>query len=116
MSGHAAPMSIRTLFAMLIAVALLVAPAVTGVAMAGSPHHQMEMTEPSDCQTPPASSGDHQKMAGKNCCIAMCMAVAITPSVPAELSPQRRQIAEFASPKAFHGLLAEIATPPPRGS
>src|SRR5438445_8913670 len=116
MSGHAAPTSIRKLCAMLIALALLVAPGVTGVAMAASPHHQMEMTEASHCQTPPASSGDHQKMAGKNCCIAMCTAVAVTPSAPAELSPPRRQIAEFASPKAYHGLLAEIATPPPRRS
>ena len=81
--------------------------------MAAAPHHDMQMMEAGHCQTPPSHSGDH-KMGGKNCCIAMCMAVAVAPSMPAETAPLREQVAQFASAKAYHGLPAEIATPPPR--
>jgi len=71
------------------------------------------MMEAGHCQSPPSSPGDH-KMGGKSCCIAMCMALAVTPSTPAECSPQRRQVAQFTPPAAYHGTLSEIATPPPR--
>jgi hypothetical protein len=107
--------NIRKLFAVILALAVLVAPGVTGAAMAASPHHGMPMMEAGHCHTPPASSGDH-KMGGKSCCIAMCMALAVAPSAPAETAVPRQQIAEFAAPKVYHGLPAEIATPPPRRS
>jgi hypothetical protein len=55
-------------------------------------------------------------MGGKNCCISMCTAVAIPPSAPAETAEVRQQIAQFVPPKTYHGLLTEIATPPPRHS
>ena len=113
MSAYARLVSIRKLFAVILALAVLVAPGVTGAAMAATPNHQMPMMEAGHCHTPPASSGEH-KMGGKSCCIAMCMALAVAPSAPTEMAPPRQQIAEFAPPKAYHGLLAEIATPPPR--
>jgi hypothetical protein len=105
-------MSIRKLFAFLVALAVLFAPGMAGAAMA-APHHDMQMMGAGHCQAPPARSGDH-KMSGKNCCIAMCMAVAVAPSTPAETSPLRQQMAQFAAPAAYHGLPTEIATPPPR--
>lgn len=109
-------MSIRKLFAILVALSVLFAPAVTGAAMAAAPHHSMQMIAAGHCQAPPAKSDDHDKMGGKNCCISMCTAVAVAPSAPAETTEPRQQIAEFIPPKTYHGLLTEIATPPPRRS
>lgn len=116
MSAYAASVSIRKLFAVLVALAVFVAPSVNGAAMAASTHHTMQMMEAGHCEAPP-SSGDHRhKMDGKSCCISMCMAVAVVPAVPAETTTLRQPVAQFAPPKAYHGLPAEIATPPPRGS
>lgn len=109
-------MSIRKLFAILVALSVLFAPAVTGAAMAAARHHAMQMMEGGHCQAPPARSADHDKMDGKNCCISMCTAVAVAPSTPAEAAGPRQQVAQFVSPRTYHGLLAEIATPPPRQS
>ena len=116
MRSYATVVSIRKLFAILVALSVLFAPAVTGAAMAAAPHHDIQMMEGGHCQAPPSKSADHDKMGGKNCCIAMCTAVAVAPSAPAEATGLRQQIAQFVPPKAYHGLLAEIATPPPRHS
>ena len=104
------------LFALVLALAVLLAPGVTSAAMAASPYHDMALMEAGHCQMLPSSDGHHKKMDGKSCCIAMCMALAVAPSTPAEASPPRQQIAGFVAPKTYHGLLAEIATPPPRHS
>lgn len=116
MRSYAIIVSIRKLFAILVALSVLFAPAVTGAAMAAAPHHDMQMMEGGHCQAPPSKSADHDKMGGKNCCISMCTAVAVAPSTPAEATGVRLQLAQFALPKTYHGLLAEIATPPPRHS
>ena len=113
MSAYVRLVSIRRLFAFVLAVSVLFAPGVASAALAAAPHHDMQMMQAGHCQTPPSHSGDH-KMGGKNCCIAMCMAVAVAPSTPAENAPLGEQVAQFASPQAYHGLPAEIATPPPR--
>src|SRR5437764_12059482 len=109
-------MSIRALFAILVAIAVLLAPTISGAAMAAAPHHGMEMMEAGHCQSPPSNNGHHDRTDGKSCCIAMCMALAVAPSAPAEISPSREQMAQFAAPQAYRGLPAEIATPPPRHS
>ena len=116
MRSYATTVSIRKLFAILVALSVLSAPSITGAAMAAAPHHDMQMMEGQHCQAPPSKSGDHDKMGGKNCCISMCTAVAVAPSAPAETTGPRQQVAEFVPPKTYHGLLAEIATPPPRHS
>jgi hypothetical protein len=108
-------MSVRRLFALLAALSVLFSPAVTAAAMAASPHHQMQMMEAGHCQMPAHGSASHDKM-GKSCCIAMCMAVAVEPTAPAAASPLPQQIAQFAAPRTYVGVPAEIATPPPRGS
>jgi hypothetical protein len=46
----------------------------------------------------------------------MCIAVAVAPSAPAAISPQRQQVAQFALPAVYRSTLSEIATPPPRFS
>lgn len=109
-------MSIRKLLAILIALALLFAPGVTGAAMAAAPNHGIEMMEAGHCQAPMSGTGHHDQSDGKSCCIAMCMAVAVAPSAPAAISPQRQQVAQFALPAVYRGTLSEIATPPPRFS
>ncbi len=116
MRSYAIFVSVRRLFAIFVAISVLFAPAVTTTAMAAAPDHGMQMMDAGHCQAPPAKSSDHGKMDGKNCCISMCTAVAVAPSVPAETAQPRRQTHQFVAPKAYHGLLAEIATPPPRHS
>ena|SRR6266540_683833 len=109
-------MSIGKLFAILVALSVLIAPGVSGAAMAASPHHKMQVMEAGHCEAPPASSGSRDKMAGKSCCISMCEAVAVEPSAPTAISLLRRHMAQFAIPRTYHGHLSEIATPPPRHS
>jgi len=116
MRSYAITVSIRKLFAILVALSVLFAPAVTGAAMAAAPYHDMQMMEGGHCQAPPSKPADHDKMGGKNCCISMCTAVAVAPSAPAEAATLLEQVVQFVPPKAYRGLLAEIATPPPRHS
>jgi hypothetical protein len=112
MSPYARLVSVRKILGILVALSVLFAPGVAGAAMA-SPHHDMQMMGAGHCQTPPASTGDHEK-ADKSCCIAMCMAVAIAPSAPFDLSMPRQQVAQFPAPVAYDSGPHEIATPPPR--
>ena len=113
MIPYARIVPIRKIFAIFVALSVLFAPAVAGAAMV-TPHHDMQMMEAGHCQAPPSSSGDHQKMGGKSCCIAMCMAVAVTASAQSEVDMPRRQVAQFAFLVTYTGTPEEIATPPPR--
>src|SRR4051794_6314105 len=112
MRAYACLVSIRKLFAVLVALAGLFAPGGTGAAMAAHPHHHMQMMEAGHCETPPANSGDHQKMTGKSCCFAMCIALAVTPSAPTEAVELAHAATYFAVPQSWQGFLGEIATPP----
>ncbi|MDP9422052.1 MAG: hypothetical protein M3Q19_04320 [Pseudomonadota bacterium] len=109
-------MSHRSLFAMLIAFAMLFAPLAlqSGAAMAMAPaDHHAQMMESGHCGEQPAKSQDGKTM-DKSCCAAMCAAVAVAPSVKAEphvLTPsaQRPALDQFQ-----HSFIAELPTPPPR--
>ena len=110
-------MSIRKLFAMLVAFAVLFAPSVAyaSMPMAMSSHHDLQMMEMGHCETPPASSGDHHKSDGMTCCMSMCMAIGIAPDAPVALAEEPSPAMLYAPVRVFwHGRLAEIATPPPR--
>lgn len=107
-------MSIRKLFALLVALAVLFAPGVTGAAMAAAPDHHMQVMEAGHCEAPPSSAGHHDKMGGKSCCISMCMAVAIAPTARAIDHEVAHAPATFVIPALHLAYLAEIATPPPR--
>lgn len=111
-------MGMRRLFAILVAFSVLFAPSVAAAAERGMTmdDHEMQMIEMGHCQAPPSGHANHDKNAGHGCCIAMCMALAVTPSALAQTSPLRQQIAGFAPPKSYHGLPAEIATPPPKSA
>lgn len=107
-------MRIRNLLVILVALSVLFGPGVTAVAMA-STHHDMQIMTPGHCQAPPSTAAHHQKMGGKNCCIAMCMAVAIpAPGPSSEVHAPPQQIAVFGHPTLYTGSPHEIATPPPR--
>lgn len=96
----------------MIALSVLLAPPVAGVAMAASPDH-MAMIGMGHCETPPITAG-HDKMAGNGCCISVCMAAAVMPSGPLEVRLPRQQITEFVLLRAYRSTPARIATPPPR--
>ena len=110
-------MRIQKLFAILFALAVLFAPAFSrfDAAYAAVPNHRAQLMDSGHCQMPPSQSGDHDK-AAKDCCISMCMAVAIAPAVPAQQSDLKPVPAVFAVPTIHLPYLGEIATPPPRAS
>lgn len=114
MHGHFHLTSVRRLFAIVLALSVLFAPAVTVAVMAAAPHQDMQMMEAGHCQAAPSSAGHHDRMDGKGCCISMCTAIAVAPSTPADTRLLRQEGVEFALPKTYHGLHGEIATPPPR--
>ena len=109
--------SLRPLFATLIAAAMLFAPLAmqSGSAMAMPPgDHHAQMMEKGHCGDQPAN-GEDGKM-GKSCCVAMCMGVAVTVAVQIETLAFKRLI-DPPSPEVFrHSYLAKLATPPPRGA
>jgi hypothetical protein len=107
--------TVRTIFAALIALAVLFAPsAVAAEHMAAMPGHDMLMMDMGHCDGP-SSKSDH-KAAGKSCCISMCMAVAITPEGRASDCGAEQRATYFAQSAWWHGYLGEIATPPPRSA
>ena len=114
------PVNIRNLFGILLALAVLFAPALTsaGAAYAAVPEHQIQMMDAGHCTSAPSGnhekSGSHDKSMTKSCCIAMCMALAVAPSAPAISELPKRIVLVFLAPSFRIGLPAEIATPPPR--
>jgi hypothetical protein len=114
MRPYGPPVSVPKLFAMLIALAVLIAPSATYAAMpaAMAAHHGMQMMEMGHCESPPGDS--HGKAPVKSCCMSMCMAVAITPDAPVSSVEPKHISTYFAVPTSWHGYLSEIATPPPR--
>lgn len=114
MSAPLQSLALHKLFAILLAVAVLFAPSVAHASMmagAATPH-QTQMMEMGHCDSMPGKS--HDKAPVKSCCIAMCMAVAISPAMPAGVATLQQTPAYFAVPTSWHGHLGEIATPPPR--
>lgn len=111
-------MGLRNILAAMVALAVLLAPSISYAAMpmAATPDHGMQMMEMGHCQTPPSKRGDLDKAGGDRCCMAVCMAVAVTPPAPsAEVEPVH-SATYFIVPQSWHGYLGEIATPPPRGA
>jgi hypothetical protein len=118
MRPYASSVSVQRLFAILVALSMLLSPAAARadeLALAAF-HPEMQLMEMGHCQMPPSGSSDHEKSTGKSCCISMCMAVAIQPSAPgterfAQVAPASFGIS------SFHALSpGEIATPPPKFS
>lgn len=108
-------MDVRRILSIFVALSVLFAPSFTraGAAFAAAPDHQARMMEAGPCKMPPANSADH-KAPAKSCCMAMCMAVAVTPEAPARGLGVKHAASYFAVPSYWHGFFGEIATPPPR--
>ena len=115
MRAYHPSMGTRPLLAFMAMIAVLFASALTGTAAASAATmtHDTQMMEMGHCSSPPAEQHDGKGMA-KTCCIAMCTAVAVAPTAPAQPGEIHHQASYFAVPTSWHGFLAEIATPPPR--
>ena len=108
--------SLRPLFATLIAAAMLFAPlamqAGSAMAMAPADHHA-QMMDKGHCGDQPAE-GEDGKMMGKSCCVAMCTGVAVSAAVPMETLAFARIVDRPSLEVFHHSYLAKLATPPPR--
>lgn len=108
-------MTLRRLFALLFAVAMMAAPlGMPAMAEAAVPasHHDMTGGESGHCDEQPRPD-QPGKAADKSCCAAMCVAVVVPVGAGelADFHPPR----ERPAPDRFRrGYLGEIATPPPR--
>ena len=109
-------MSIHRLFAILVALTVLVAPAFTraGEAFAAVPDHHAQMLTTGHCQDATPGSEQEEGSAAQSCCIAMCMAVAATPPTALAEKDLLHSPAVYIARAFKMGLPAEIATPPPR--
>lgn len=118
MRAYPHPMSIKWFFAILVAAAVLFAPAFSraGGAFAAVPNHHAQTMEASHCNAPPSEPGDHDKAPAKSCCIAMCTGIAIAPASPVKETQLVPKPAIASIPSLHLSYLGEIATPPPRRS
>lgn len=114
MSAYYNLMSIRRLFAILVAVAVLFAPAFTGagIATAAVSDHHAKMMEKGHCDS--ATGEEQGEPADMSCCGAMCMAVAVAPSGTPITKPLIGSVPVGSLHSFQTGSPAELATPPPR--
>lgn len=110
-------MSLRPLFAMLVAVAMLFAPLTirSGGAMAMAPaadHHARTM-ESGHCDDQP-TKGKESQSDDKSCCVAMCVAIAVAPTTAIEPHALTSSVERPSLTQFNHSFLAELPTPPPR--
>lgn len=114
MRAYAPSMTIRPLLAFAVTIAVLFASAFSGVAAASAsvPVDGSEMMAMGHCSSAPAKHVGEGMT--KQCCVAMCMAVAVAPTAPERLQLIVQSVATYPLPKSHVGHLSEIATPPPR--
>ena len=109
-------MSLSKLFAILIAVAVLMAPAFSrlGEASAALPgDHHKQMVQGGHCQSPESVPGEHEKAPANSCCLSMCMGLAVA-SPDGQAGNPAPAPATFAVRSLHLSYLGEIATPPPK--
>ena len=107
----------RTLFSVILAVAMLFAPVAvfSGAAMAMAPAamHQADATESGHCDDQPTPAS--QNMSDEQpCCAAMCAAIAVAHTGPALPSAETGSPDRPTLPSANHSFLVKLPTPPPR--
>jgi hypothetical protein len=109
-------MSIPKLFTIMIAIAVLFAPAFTTSmpAYAAVPDHHVQMMEKGHCE--PATDIDKDSMADMACCGDMCMAVAVAPPASQMVKPLVGSVPAAGLQEFQTGIPAELATPPPRAA
>lgn len=111
------PVSLRNLFATIIALALLFAPAAmqSGAAMASSmpSNHHSQMMDKGHCGEKPEDRKSGMA-GGELCCVAMCAAVAVASASTVKAFAFLPSVERPALEQPGHSFLAELATPPPR--
>lgn len=118
MRAYGPTVSIRRLFAILVAVAVLFGPVFThaSAASAAVGGHHSQMVDAGNCESPTPVSSQDDTTPTKSCCVSMCMGVAAMPAPRASSSMVRPVPAVAAIPTLHLSYLGEIATPPPRRS
>jgi len=109
--------SLRFLFAMLVAVAMSFAPVTMPLGEASAVttgHHAMKMADDGHCADQPAKGHADGTDKAKPCCAAGCMAAATLASVSDEAVVLPSAAERPALDQSLGGIAAEIATPPPR--
>jgi hypothetical protein len=113
-----AVMSLRALFAIIIAIGLFVAPLAIrgGAAMAMAPssgHAQMMKGDHCGKESSDTKNNNSDERA---CCIAMCMAIAPAPSAELQSHFPDASLEPRTQDQVGRSFLAELPTPPPRVS
>ena len=116
MRAHVPPLSMRRLFAIIVAVVVLFTPGLThaGAAMATVPRHEMQMMQGGHCESPPSHDGKVGKSGGMSCCIATSLAVAMHVPEPVEEFAEHAVPPSSRFPALHRPHLDELPTPPPR--
>lgn len=106
-------MSVRPVFAILIALAMLFAPFAmqSGSARAAMPADHAQMMESSHCS---GETGKFDPGVDDSCCAAMCAAAALAPAIVADLPIPLRGDDQPAIERFGRSHLAKLPTPPPR--
>ena len=116
--AHWVFVSLRFVFAILIASAMLFSPFAmrSGSAMAAMPsNHHSQMVSKEHCGEQ-SSSGKPDKNHSKSCCVSMATAIAAAPASPTAPLAFARAMARAATETAPRNYLAKLATPPPRAA
>ena len=118
MSAYRLTMSFNHLLAALIALAVLFAPGVAraGEVFAAVPDHHQQMMQSGHCETTAGDEEHDGDPASMSCCVAMCMAVALTSASAPERVALPRSLNSGTQTSFVVGTAAEIATPPPRAA
>jgi len=110
-------MSLRKLFAIVIALALLLAPGFSrlGEASAAVPDgYHAQMIKDGHCQSPAPAPNDDQKAPAKSCCLSMCMGVTVASPHPVHTDKAGPAPTTFVVRSLHLSYLGDIATPPPK--
>ena len=109
-------MKIHTVFAILIAAAMLLAPLAirSGAAMAMAPSAHPEQTIDKGHCSGPAGQPDGGQDTGDPCCAAMCNGLAVAAAAPVEAAANPEPLLTVAPVADRHGVCAKLPTPPPR--
>jgi len=115
---HSAAVRLREIFAMMIAMAMALAPLAMPMGKAEAApagHHEAMRADMNGAQHCPESpQPGHPVQMDKSCCVAGCMALATLPA-PAEATALAGTTPTRPTADRFRpGYLGEIATPPPR--
>jgi hypothetical protein len=105
--------TLRPIFAILVAFAMLFSPFAMHSAMAATSGHHGQAMAADHCGEQ-SSYGKLDTSSGKPCCVAMCAAIAVAPPSPAENIAFAKPLHRPALVRASLSFLAKLPTPPPR--